>query len=136
MSRSRNRGHHGEHGFTLLEILVALAIVAIALGAIIVNGGNAAGAAGSLRDKSIALWVAHNRMAELELAPVWPKSGKSNDDITMGGITWTWRVTVQTTPDPTLRRIDIDIDKKDQPKAGHFASLSGFISNVGRQVQQ
>jgi len=127
---------HRQRGFTLLEILVALAIVAIALGAIIVNGGNAAGAAGSLREKSLAMWVAHNRMAEIDLAPVWPNTGKSNDDVTMGGIAWTWRETVQTTADPTLRRIDIDIEKKDQPKAGRFASLTGFVSNVGRQIQQ
>jgi general secretion pathway protein I len=127
---------HRQRGFTLLEILVALAIVAIALGAIIVNGGNAAGAAGSLREKSLAMWVAHNRMAEIDLAPVWPNTGKSNDDVTMGGIAWTWRETVQPTADPTLRRIDIDIEKKDQPKAGRFASLTGFVSNVGRQIQQ
>jgi general secretion pathway protein I len=125
-----------QHGFTLLEVLVALVIVSVALGAIIVNGGSAAGAAGSLREKSLALWVAHNRLTEIDLAPVWPKTGKSNDDVSMGGIDWTWNVTVQTTSDPTLRRIDIDVQKKNQPNGGHFAYLSGFIANTGRQAEQ
>lgn len=128
----RNR----QRGFTLLEMMVALVIVAVALGAIIVNGGNAAGSATAMHERTLALWVAHNRLSELDLAPVWPAVGKSNDDVSMGGIEWTWNVTVQTTPDPSLRRIDIDVQKKGRPKDGRFAFLTGFIANTGRQTTQ
>lgn len=123
-------------GFTLLEMLVAVAIVAIALAAIIANGARSANNAAGLRDKSIALWVARNRLAEIELTPVWPAAGKSNDDIKMAGVEWTWRVEVVATPDPTLRRIDIRVAKKGEKSGAAYASLTSFVSNVGRQTSQ
>ncbi len=127
------RASPGSRGFTLLEMLVAVAVLAIALAAIISNGARYAGGAASLRDKSLALWVARNRLTEIELAPVWPETGKSDEDIKMGGIEWTWRVTVVGTPDPSLRRIDIRVEKKGEKNATAYATLTSFLSNVGRQ---
>lgn len=119
-------------GFTLLEVLVAMAVLAIALSAIVVNGGRFASNASSLRDKSLALWVARNRLTEIELAPAWPTTGKSNDDVKMGGTEWTWRVEVKETADPSLHRIDIRVEKKGEKNRNAYATLSGFLSKVGR----
>jgi general secretion pathway protein I len=120
-------------GFTLMEMLVAVAVLAIALGAIIGNAARYADSAAGLRDKSIALFVARNRMAELDLSRTWPATGRANEDVEMGGIKWVWRTEVKTTPDPTLRRVDVRVEKKDDKSGVAFATLSGFISNVGRQ---
>lgn len=120
-------------GFTLMEMLVAVAVLAIALGAIIGNAARYADSAAGLRDKTVALLVARNRMAELELGTAWPAIGRANEDVEMGGIKWTWRTEVKTTQDPTLRRIDIRVEKKGERSGVAFASLSGFISSVGRQ---
>ena len=120
-------------GFTLMEMLVAVGVLAIALGAIIGNAARYADTASGLRDKTVALLVARNRMAELELGSSWPAIGRANEDVEMGGIKWTWRTEVKTTQDPTLRRIDIRVEKKGERSGVAFASLSGFISSVGRQ---
>ena len=96
-------------GFTLLEVLVALAIIAIALGAFIKAGGDSARNLAYLQEKTYADWVAMNRAAELRLARTWPAVGESNGDSTMAGRKWHWEVTVSGTFDPDVRRADIDV---------------------------
>ncbi|HEU0195846.1 MAG TPA: type II secretion system minor pseudopilin GspI [Nevskiaceae bacterium] len=120
-------------GFTLLEVLVAVAILAIALGAIIASGGQYADAAAQMRDRTLALWVAHNRLTEIQMAPVWPEVGTSSDHVKMGGRQWTWHVKVSSTPDPTLRRVHVTVTPEGQDDA-HDASLSAFLSTYGRQT--
>ena len=124
---------HGtaQAGFTLLEVLVAVAVLALALTAIISGGGNAARAAALMRDKTLALWVAHNRLTEIELQPTWPQLGGSSDDVKMGGEDWTWRANVIGTQDPTLRRVDIRVNKRGGGDY-QYAMLSSFISSAGR----
>ena len=129
-------GRPAQPGFTLLEVLVAVTVLALALTAIISGGSSYARSAAGLRDKTIALWVARNRLAEIELLPVWPQTGTSNDDVDMGGDTWTWRVEVQGTQDPTLRRVDIQVEKKSDSQKHHYIELSSFLSSAGRQQSQ
>ena len=120
-------------GFTLLEVLVAVAVLALAMAAIISAGAQSASQAAYLREKTLALWVAHNRLTEIELQPVWPTVGDSNDDVDMGGIRWRWRVNVKETADDSVRRVDIDVVKSAQPDAkAAYAHLSAFVSKSGR----
>ncbi|TAM09611.1 MAG: type II secretion system protein GspI [Nevskiaceae bacterium] len=121
-----------DHGFTLLEVLVAVAVLAVAMGAIIASGGRYADRASDLRVKTLALWVAHNRLAEIEMTPSWPQTGTSSDDVEMGGRKWTWHVKVSATPDPTLRRVDVRVTPQGQD-ADNQASLTAFLSAYGRQ---
>jgi general secretion pathway protein I len=123
-----------QRGFTLLEVLVAVTVLALALTAIISGGSGYARTAASMRDKTLALWVARNRLAEIEMLPVWPQSGTSSDDVPMGGETWTWRVEVVGTQDPTLRRINIGVSKKSESQH-NYVELTTFISSTGRQTQ-
>ena len=121
-----------QSGFTLLEVLVAVAVLALALTAIISGGSNAARAASLMRDKTLALWVAHNRLAEIDLQPTWVQVGSSSDDVQMGGEDWTWHANVIGTQDPTLRRIDISVNKRGDGSNYSYALLSSFISSAGR----
>ena len=114
-------------GFTLIEVVVAVAILALALGALISSMARYADNAGYLRDKTVALWVAHNRLTEIGLEPAWPATGKSDGDAELAGIDWRWDVTVSETPDPRVRRVDITVRRKSEAE-GQAAALSSFVT--------
>ena len=123
-------------GFTLLELLVAVAILAIAMGALRSGFARYAAQAAHLRERSIATWVAHNQMTEVELAPPWPATGGRNGEVEMAGAKWRWRLDVKSTDDPDLRRLDMTVyppgSEDESPDAPTSARLSGFLSKEGR----
>ena len=114
-----------ETGFTLLEVLVALTIVAVALGAIIRASGQSTGNLVYVRDKIVAAWVAENRIAEAMLADEWPPVGSQSGSEEMLGQEWNWDVQVSVTADPDLRRLDVSVSHaadEDSP----LVTLSAF----------
>ena len=116
-----------QSGFTLLEVLAAVAVLALALGATITGASQYAANAGYLRDKAIATWVARNKLVELHVAPAWPEKGKSDGVDEMAGREWTWRTQVLDTPDPKVRRVEVSVEapgKKDTV----LVTLSGFLT--------
>lgn len=124
-----------EQGFTLIEVLVAMAIIAIGLGAITMTMTRSASNAEYLREKTLATWVAHNRLTEIELEPVWPEVGKSDGDLEFAGRRWRWDAVVVVTSDERLRRVNIQVrsDEKDQrQRDGVLAELNGFVGSSGR----
>ena len=96
-------------GFTLIELLVALAVLGIALGALLAGLARYADQTGYLRQKTIAVWVAHNQLVTVELEPALPGSGTRDGSTEMGGVEWPWQQTVNTTQDPDLRRVDVRV---------------------------
>lgn len=122
-------------GFTLVEVLVAVAILALTLGAFVSGGAQYADQARYLHAKTLALWVARNQMVDFRLAQPWPESGREEGRSTMGGQSWEWRAEIEATQDPALRRIDIGIHPIDpttmRPRDEAIASLTGFISASG-----
>lgn len=115
-------------GFTLVEVLVALAIVAIALMAALRAAGQGANAAGELRARQFALWVAENRLAEHHARGDWLPAGIAGGTQTQGGTEFTWREDVAATPNPAFRRVDIYVFAASEP-ARHLAHLAGFVVN-------
>lgn len=124
-------------GFTLLEVLVAVSIVGIAMGALLAGFARYAEQAGYLRQRTLAVWVAHNRMNELMLDPAWPATGSKEDTMEMAGAEWRYRIEVRSTDDPALRRIDLRVyapgvrDLRDDTPS--LAYLTAFLANTGRQ---
>ena len=117
-------------GFTLIEMVVALAVLAVAMGALISGMGRYADSAAVLREKTVALWVAHNRLTEIGLDAGWPETGKSDGDVEMAGAEWRWDVSVSETPDPRVRRIDITVRPKNAENES--IALSSFMSERAR----
>lgn len=122
-------------GFTLLEVLVAVFVLALTMGTIISAAGNYFSAAGEMRDKTLALLVAHNRLTEIELQPVVPTLGNSSDDVALGMYQWTWHAEVLQTPDPRMLRVNIRVEKKGDPRHRSYAELSSFLTVLGRKSQ-
>ncbi|MES2884705.1 MAG: type II secretion system minor pseudopilin GspI [Pseudomonadota bacterium] len=124
-------------GFTLLEVLVAVTIVAIAMGALLSGFARYADQAGYIRQRTLATWVAHNRMNELMLEAGWPATGSKEDEMEMAGAEWRYRIEVRGTEDPLLRRIDLRVyppgvrDIKTETPS--LAYLTAFLASTGRQ---
>ena len=110
-------------GFTLIEVLVALAIVSIALIALSQAGGRAVDTQFQLEQRSIALWVAANRLAEIELnQPIRP--GSRSGQLQMAERDWRWQADVVAAPGEQLWRADVRVyDSNDQLVITH----SGFL---------
>lgn len=107
------------------------------MGALLAGFARYADQAGYLRQRTLAVWVAHNRMNELMLDPAWPATGNKEDDVEMAGAEWRYRIVVNNTDDPALRRIDLRVyapgvrDIKDDTPS--LAYLTAFLANTGRQ---
>ena len=119
----------------MLEVLVALMVLALSLGAAIRATGEYAKNQAYLRDRSFAEWVARNQLAKVQLEGQWPSIGQKKGDAEMplgtadaGGREWRWVMQVTQTPEEELRRLDVKVypasaDDDTEP----LATLSGFI---------
>lgn len=98
-----------QRGFTLIEVLVALVIVAIALGAGMKAAGTLTANAERLTLVSAAQWCAENQLTELRLTQQFPDIGESPFACEQLGRAYAGRLRVSPTPNPLFRRVDADI---------------------------
>lgn len=120
-------------GFTLLEVLIAVAVLAIALGAAVHSAGTVANTAAYLRSRTIGDWVARNRILKLQLADTWPSVGESDGNVKMAGERWHWHAKVSDTPDPDMRKIEVTVRPRDEPH-GAETSLTGYLGRPRKTV--
>ena len=85
-------------GFTLLEVLIALAIVAMSVGALLGTITSSASNIIYLKDKTLAEWVALNRLTEIRIDQQMPSEGKRSGSSVMGGMRWEWQEEVVEQP--------------------------------------
>ncbi|HFD92626.1 MAG TPA: type II secretion system protein GspI [Gammaproteobacteria bacterium] len=128
MRQAARRHVHPQGGFTLLEILMALAIVAVALGAIISEVGRHVYNTAQLRDRTIAHWIAMNIVAEQQINNKWPSVSTKKGETTMAGQEWFWTLTVTETADDRVRRLDVTVDSDKDSET----PLSSLIAYLGR----
>jgi general secretion pathway protein I len=96
-------------GFTLIEVLVALAIVTIGMAAVLEALTSSASTAMYLENKTFAEWVALDRMEQVRLAGTFPAKGTSTGTLDMAGRSWEWRQKVIPSQVPGVQRITIDV---------------------------
>ena len=117
-------------GFTLIEVIVALVVIALGMLGVIQAVSQTAGNSGYLRDKTIAHWVAMNHLTELRLQKTAPGIDKTSDEVEMAGRRWKWTTDVTQTPVETIRRIDISVRPADAKEGSSLASVSGFYGTA------
>lgn len=113
-------------GFTLLECLIALAILAIALAAAARAASGVTDASLLLKRRLLAEWVAENRLNEHIARRAWPAVGSNAGSAEQARLSWEWRETVSETPNVNFRRIEIKVFAKDRPDYA-AASLVGYL---------
>ena len=96
-------------GFTLLEVLVALAVLSLAMLVLVQSAGQAAANSDALRERTLAHWVALDRLTEVRVIEGWPEIGRSSGRVEQGQQQWYWQLEVSATTDIDLRRLDIAV---------------------------
>jgi general secretion pathway protein I len=102
-------------GFTLIEAMVALAIVALGMMAVNTQLNRYVVTAAYIEQKTLASWVATNRLSEMSVAPEWPELGVTEEDVDFGAQSWHWHCEVFETPVENLRRVDVSVSLAEDP---------------------
>ncbi len=103
-------------GFTLLEAMVALVIVALGMMAVNTQLNRYAAAAVYIEQKTLASWIATNKLTELSVGPSWPALGDSDEDVEFAGQKWRCAIKVQETGVKNLHRVDVSVSFASDPK--------------------
>jgi len=120
--------------FTLVEVLIALVVLAIGVLAMVSGASDFARNASDLRLRAMARWVAENRLTEVTLQATWPNTGKKTGSERMGGVEWEWEMEVEKTPNSEIRRASVSVRHEQRDVV--LARLEGFIGSPrlrGRQ---
>lgn len=118
------------HGFTLIEVLVALVVVGLGMLAVIQTVSQTAKNSSYMRDKTVAHWIAMNQLTQVRLLPNAPPVDKSSDEVEMAGRDWRWTMEVKQTPVETIRRIEVRVRPSDAPEKSSMAAITGFYGTA------
>jgi general secretion pathway protein I len=115
-----------KRGFTLIEVLVAMTIAAIALMTALRATGSLAINSAELRARTLAQWSAENRLAQLRIAGEWPALGRREFECSQAGVALVCREQVFQTPNPQFRRIELSVFAPDSEH--RLSRLIGFAT--------
>jgi general secretion pathway protein I len=131
MDTSRLRGcwvPRRKSGFTLLEVMIALLVITLGMGAVIVTTGESAWKSSHLRESTIASWVAYNEIALYRAKRTWGTVTRRSGEAEMANVEWKWEMELSETDDPLLRRMDVEVFIKGETAVK--ARVTGFIAKL------
>lgn len=116
-------------GFTLVEMLLALAIFAYASASILGVISQSANNVGQLQQMTFASWVAQNRLVELQVEKTWPPRQNQKGEAKMAGVTWFWRQTVVETADSKMRSVTVSVYETEDSENSIFDLETYVVQN-------
>ena len=119
-----------QSGFTLIELVIAVAIFAVVATTVYTRSGDTIRQLGVLEERTLALWVAENEMAMLRISRNNTDAEIPTSTIThqveMGGREWRVEVRTSETSNPMLRRADVTVAHTDTPTTP-VQTMTGFV---------
>ena len=115
----------GQFGFTLIEVVIALAIAALALTAATAAVSQMVDGANAMRERTYASWIAQNHIAELRLANVVPEVDTTTSDVTYAGFEWSLETEITETGVENLFRVDVTVSLAGNDYT--IGTVTGFI---------
>lgn len=116
-------------GFTLIEVLVALLVFGMIATAAAQVGSQYISSFERIRDKTLASWIADNRINEVRLQDGLPSVRETTTDVEYGKFQWQVTTNISATEEASMRRVDISVaryrDGDSDPLPVH--TLSGFV---------
>ncbi len=111
--------------FTLVEVMVALAIIALSLTAVAAKMGRMIDTSNAMRERTYASWIAQNKIAELRLANVVPEVTATSGEVEYANSIWDWRAVVSESGIENLYRVDVSISYAGNDNV--IRTVTGFI---------
>lgn len=124
-----------QRAFTLLEVMVALAVIAIALGALLKAVASYGVNVQYLQHKTIAQWVALNQLTQYQLQPdFWPELGiYQRGTAQMAGQNWLWQAEISATFNDYIHRVIVTVRNEHDPAP--LVSVAGFIQQPAKSAR-
>ncbi|WP_101759478.1 type II secretion system minor pseudopilin GspI [Oceanicoccus sp. KOV_DT_Chl] len=119
-------------GFTLLEVLIALAILAISSLAVIGQSRQSLSQLEQLQLKATAIVLAENQLAVVQIADDWPSLGSSSQSTLLAQRQWRVTTQVSSTSDPWFRKIEVTVTDDSVANQSEAAVLAQLIGYRGR----
>ncbi len=116
-------------GFTLIEVMVALAIVALSLSAVVASVSQMVQAASAIQERTYASWIAQNKISEIRLSNVTPEVSETDDQVTFASVEWALRTTISETGVENLYRVDVAVSYASNEQV--IRTVTGFIGEPG-----
>jgi len=118
-----------QQGFTLLEVMLAMAVFAIAGLSLLSAAGNNARNMGHLENKMFANWVASNQLVAVNLDKKWPPKNNVKGEVELAGRQWFWLQKAIKTTDKDMRAIIVEV-RLNEDENLPLTSLTTYISKV------
>lgn len=115
--------------FTLIEVMVALAIVALSLSAVVASVSQMVTAASAMQERTYASWIAQNKISEIRLSDTTPEVSKSDDRVTFASVDWALETTISETGVENLYRIDVAVSYAGSDQT--VRTVTGFVGEPG-----
>jgi len=116
-------------GFTLIEVMVAVAIAGLALAAVGASVSQMIDAGSAMQERTYASWIGHNKITELRLRNEVPEVSTSSGEVEFASLEWDWEATISETGVENLYRVDVAVSYAGSPNV--IRTVTGFIGEPG-----